>query len=89
MIDKRYQRRGFGKAAIAEVIQRLRQDRAVETISTSHLRHNDLAARLFASLGFREWHPEWALDMPHERVLRLPEADAKPDASADADKPHR
>ena len=58
MIDRRYQRQGFGKAAIAEVIHRLRQDPAVETIATSHLRDNDLAARLFASLGFEEWRPE-------------------------------
>ncbi|KKM98887.1 hypothetical protein LCGC14_1153410 [marine sediment metagenome] len=89
MIDERYQRQGFGRAATAEVIQRLRQDPAVETIATSHLRHNDLAARLFAGLGFREWRPEWASDMPHERVLRLPEGDADPGASSDADQPRR
>jgi diamine N-acetyltransferase len=87
MIDRRYQRQGFGKAAIAEVIRLLRRDPAVETISTSHLRHNDPAARLFASLGFQEWNPEWASDMPHERVLRLPEAGAESGGSADADKP--
>lgn len=89
MIDRRYQRQGFGRAAIVEVVHRLRQDPAVETIATSHLRDNDLAARLFGSLGFEEWRPEWASDMPHERVLKLPEADAEPGASAAADTPRR
>jgi diamine N-acetyltransferase len=89
MIDERYQRRGFGRAAVTEVVERLRQDPAVETIATSHLRHNDLAARLFAGLGFEGWRPEWASAMPHERVMRLPEADAQPGAQTDADRPRR
>ena len=83
MIDEKYQRKAYGKAAIAEVIHMLRSDPEVRTISTSHLKHNGSAAHFFDSLGFEEWSPQWASDMPHERVLRLPVAGTEHVASLD------
>ena len=69
MIDERYQRRGYGAAAVRVVIRKLRSNPDVNAISTSHLRSNKLAARFFESLGFREWSPDWAAGMPEEQVL--------------------
>ncbi len=75
MIDERFQRRGFGKAAVQTVIRKLQSNPDVETISTSHLKHNERAALFFEALGFRDWSPDWASDMPNERVLALSEDD--------------
>ncbi len=72
MIDSRFQRRGFGRAAMIEVIRRLRLHPGVERIGTSHVSENVEAARLYASLGFVGWEPEWASDDP-EVFLQLPQ----------------
>ena len=75
MIDEKHQRKGYGKATVDEVIRKLRADPEVKTIATSHLKHNDSAAQLFSSMGFEEWFPKWASDMPDERILKLPDSD--------------
>jgi len=87
MIDEEYQRKGYGKAAIAEVIQKLRSEPEVSTIATSHLKHNKSAAQFFDAVGFEEWSPEWASDMPDERILRLIETNAEPAAAQRRAKP--
>jgi diamine N-acetyltransferase len=71
MIDEKHQRKGYGTAAMIEVIRRLRLHPEVEIIATSHLRENEAAARLYESLGFVDWKTEWAREIPHERYLIL------------------
>ncbi len=58
MIDEKFQRRGYGRAAMIEVIRRLKLHPDVERIATSHQRKNEAAARLYESLGFVDWEHE-------------------------------
>lgn len=71
MIDSRYQGMGYGRAAMVEVIRRLRLHPGVEVIATSHRRENGAAARLYRSLGFVEWGIGYATEDPSEVYLRL------------------
>jgi diamine N-acetyltransferase len=72
MIDRRYQRKGYGSAAVREVIRRVRLDPRVELVATSHRRENQPAASLFHSLGFVPWEIEWARAQEAETFLWLP-----------------
>ena len=58
MIDEKYQRKGYGRAATIEIIRRLKLHPEVERIATSHVRENEAAARLYESLGFVDWEHE-------------------------------
>lgn len=71
MIDRKYQRQGYGRAAMVEVIRRLRLHPEVELIATSHRRGNEAAARLYRGLGFEDWDIEWAKENEEEVFLRL------------------
>lgn len=71
MIDRRWQRRGYGRAAMLEVIRRLRLHPQVEMIATSHRRENTAAAALYRSLGFIPWDVAWAGAEHPEAFLRL------------------
>ncbi|HEX8185950.1 MAG TPA: GNAT family N-acetyltransferase [Blastocatellia bacterium] len=73
MIDRAYQRNGYGRAAIIEVIRRLRLYPEVEVIATSHRRGNTAAAALFTSLGFVTWDLECPENNPLDVYLRLQE----------------
>lgn len=73
MIDERFHRRGSGRAAMVEVIRRLRLHPAVEMIATSHRRGNEAAAALSRSLGFVPGEIGWATETPDEVFLRLPD----------------
>lgn len=76
MIDRRYQRQGYGRATIIEVIRRLRLIPEVEMIATSHRHDNIASAHLFGSLGFVPWEIEEAEEAnPGEVFLKLPETD--------------
>ncbi len=52
MIDERFQGRGYGRAALTEVIERLRREPGLHDIQTSYHPENTAAAALYASLGF-------------------------------------
>lgn len=71
MIDERYQRRGYGRAALLEVIRRLKLYPEVELITVSYLRQNVAAARLYESVGFVPWEVEWAQNHPLDMYLKL------------------
>lgn len=73
MVGERHQRKGYGRAAMVEVIRRLKLHAEVESIATSHVRHNDAAARLYEGLGFVDWEHEAVKGNPHERYLILKE----------------
>jgi diamine N-acetyltransferase len=64
MIDRRHQRHGYGRAAMGEVLRRLRADPACRTIWIGYLPDNDAARQFYASLGFEEqgeapWGGDW------------------------------
>ena len=71
MIDEKYQRQGYGRATIIEVIRRLKLYPDVEIIATSHLKENKIAAKLYQSLGFQPWDISYALSHPTEVYLKL------------------
>ena len=52
MVDQRYQGQGYGRAAMVEVIQRLKSLPACKRIRTSFAHTNEAADALYASLGF-------------------------------------
>ncbi|MGK7937696.1 MAG: GNAT family N-acetyltransferase [Xenococcaceae cyanobacterium] len=71
LIDEKYQRQGYGRATIIEVIRRLKLYPDVEIIATSHLKENKIAAKLYQSLGFQPWDISYALSHPTEVYLKL------------------
>lgn len=73
MIDEKYHRKGYGRAAMIEVMRRLKLHPDVEQIATSHQRHNEAAAKLYESLGFVEWKSELATENSGEKFLILGE----------------
>ena len=82
MIDTQQQRKGYGRAALVELIRRLRLIPEVETIVTSHRQDNVVIARLFAQLGFVPWEiTDPALQRPGEVYLRLPREEIRPSRS--------
>ena len=74
MIDRRHQVKGYGRAAVTEVIRRLRLEPLVQRVATSHRSDNEPASRLFRSLGFIEWDvSHWRTKVEGEVFLTLPE----------------
>ena len=73
MIDQQYQHQGYGKAAMLEVIRRLKLYPEVQLIATSHRQENTIASQLYRSLGFVDWEIAWAKENPNEVFLRLDE----------------
>jgi len=71
MIDRKYQRQGYGRAAMLEVIRRLKLNPDVEAIATSYQRGNKATAKLYRSLGFIDWDIEWAKEHKSEIFLKL------------------
>ena len=71
MIDQRFQRKGYGRAAMLEVIRRLKLHPEVKIIATRHRRENEAAAQLYRSLGFVDWNISWAEDHASEVYLAL------------------
>ena len=52
MIDQTHQGRGYGKAAVVEVINRIKQIPGIHEVYVGYKPQNTVAAALFASLGF-------------------------------------
>jgi len=71
MVDRKFQRQGYGKATMIEVIRRLNLLPEVEIIATSHRRGNDAVGSLCRNLGFIEWEIEWAEELEDEIYLVL------------------
>ena len=53
MIDQRYQRRGYGCAAMQLLFERLEREYAHPTVSVSFVPGNTAAEQLYLSLGFQ------------------------------------
>jgi diamine N-acetyltransferase len=71
MIDCKYQRKGYGRATLIEVIRRLKLCPDVEIIATSYRKENEVAAKLYQSLGFTLWDIAWAQSHPTEVYVKL------------------
>ncbi|OKH28977.1 GNAT family N-acetyltransferase [Calothrix sp. HK-06] len=71
MIDFKYQRQGYGRATMIEVIRRLKLCPDVEIIATSYRKENEVAASLYQSLGFTPWNIEWAKSHPTEIYVKF------------------
>jgi len=54
LIDRRYQRRGYGRSALVALMEALRAKPECRRIVLTYMPGNDVARRLYASLGFRE-----------------------------------
>lgn len=68
MIDARFQGRGYGRAAMLDMMERFRRTPGIEIIATSVQRQNPAALGLYRSLGFVD-NP--MVDDPVERYLVL------------------
>lgn len=53
MIDRRYQGRGYGRAAMKLMIEYLRSQHQIPRVNLGHRANNEIAARLYESLGFK------------------------------------
>ena len=54
MVDARYQGNGYGRAAMAQVIERLKSIPKCREIQTSYAPGNVVAGRLYEDLGFEQ-----------------------------------
>ncbi len=54
MVDRRYQGKGYGRAAMRLLLDRLRTIPGCDEVAISYEPENDVARRLYASCGFRE-----------------------------------
>lgn len=54
MIDERHQGKGYGRAAMIEAIRRMRAEPDCQEIALSIEPENEVAEKLYASLGFRK-----------------------------------
>jgi diamine N-acetyltransferase len=72
MIDYKHQRRGYGRATMLEVIRRLKLCPDVELIATSYRKENEVAAKLYQSLGFVGWNIAYAQSHPTEVYVVQP-----------------
>ena len=71
MIDQKYQRQGYGRATMIEVIRRIKLYPDVEIIATSYQKENKIAAKLYQSLGFGRWDISYAISHPTEVYVKL------------------
>ena len=70
LIDAEHQRHGYGRAAMAELVRRLRLDPDVELVATSHRAENRAMAHMCSQLGFEPWETPFA-PPPGETYLCL------------------
>lgn len=54
MIDEKYQSRGYGRSGVQHIIDVIRADERIKAIGISYKANNDVARRLYSSLGFVE-----------------------------------
>lgn len=58
-IDKRYQRRGYGKAAVQLVLDEMRREGKYSKVSMCYVEGNDASRKLFEGFGFVEVSHPW------------------------------
>ena len=68
-IDKRYQGRGYGKAALLLVLERMREEGRYKRVSVTYHEGNDVALKLYENVGFVHTGAEFEGDKDMEREL--------------------
>ena len=68
-IDKRYQGRGYGKAALLLVLEKMREEGRYNRVSVTYQERNVAAMRLYESVGFVHTGAEFEGDKDMERDL--------------------
>ena len=58
-IDRRYQGRGYGKAAVRLVLEEMRKEGKYQKVSMCYVEGNDASRKLFAQFGFVEVSHPW------------------------------
>ena len=71
MIDSKYQQQGYGKAAMLEVIRRLKLYPEIELIATGHAPYNEIASKLYRNIGFVDWDIEFPENPEPQVYLKL------------------
>jgi len=69
MVDEQYQGKGYGRFAMERMLEAFRADRRIRAAGISYEPENELARRLYASLGFVE--PGVMLDGEALAVMNL------------------
>ncbi|MGQ0600394.1 MAG: GNAT family N-acetyltransferase [Anaerolineales bacterium] len=54
MVDVQFQRHGYGRAAMQALLEQLQREGQLREVLISYEPHNEVARRLYASLGFVE-----------------------------------
>jgi len=54
LIDEKFQRRGYGKAAVLALVDLMHQRHSCNQITVGHRRENTAVAALYESVGFRQ-----------------------------------
>jgi diamine N-acetyltransferase len=54
MVDEKFQGKGYGKFGMNWILEHFRSDARISSIAISYEPHNDVAKKLYASLGFWE-----------------------------------
>lgn len=74
MIDQNHQRQGYGKAAIAEIIRRMKLNPKVQRIAASHRPQNKPMSNLLSKAGFVPWDvSHWSVKAEGEVFVTLPQ----------------
>ena len=68
-IDKRYQGKGYGKAALLLVLDKMREEGRYKRVSVTYQERNGAAMRLYESVGFVHTGAEFEGDKDMERDL--------------------
>ena len=68
-IDKRYQGKGYGKAALLLVLDKMREEGRYKRVSVTYQKRNVAAMRLYESVGFVHTGAEFEGDKDMEREL--------------------
>lgn len=68
-IDKRYQGKGYGKAALLLVLDKMREEGRYKRVSVTYQERNCVARRLYESVGFVHTGAEFEGDKDMERGL--------------------
>ncbi|OBZ13908.1 spermidine acetyltransferase [Bacillus sp. FJAT-26390] len=71
MIDENDQGKGYGRAAMEKLVAYMTDSLNCKRLMIGHRPHNDIAARLYESLGFKKVSDD-AIDGEIVRLLQLP-----------------
>jgi len=74
MIDERYQGRGFGKAALKEIISIMKNIEGCNRIRTSHVPGNNVVNKLYKEFGFQETGEKLDGETILDLIVTVPEA---------------